>query len=136
MVAACAIRRHRSISTRLRLPLASFPPVETSDDTVKVTADPAVTYGGRMADVCDVWWAGIDAAGPHLDRLLTTADRERIARFRQPADRDRGQVAWGVARILLGGSLGPAPAAVTIDRTCRLDGCGNGKPWVVDPPAP
>jgi 4'-phosphopantetheinyl transferase len=85
---------------------------------------------------CDVWWAAIDVADPGLDRLLTAADRERIARFRQPADRDRGQVGWALARLLLGERLGIAPADLVIDRTCVLCGCANGKPRVVDPPAP
>jgi 4'-phosphopantetheinyl transferase len=86
--------------------------------------------------VCDVWWADIAAAGPGLEALVSAADRDRIARFRVPADRDRGLVAWALARLLLADRLGGAPSALAIDRTCRLCGCANGKPRVTDPAEP
>ena len=78
---------------------------------------------------CDVWWAAPvepDDA-PALVALLDDHERDRLERFRRPADAARYLAAHALTRIVLGGCLDRVPAALVIDRTCR---CGeqHGKP--------
>jgi 4'-phosphopantetheinyl transferase len=61
-----------------------------------------------------------------LLRLLSADERVRHARLRQPADRDRYLVAHALLRILLGGRLGIAPAAVVLTG-------GGSKPRLAGP---
>lgn len=83
----------------------------------------------------DVWWAGPVAPGaaPGLVALLDGHERERLARFRRPADAARYLAAHALCRILLGRALGRPAATLLIDRTCR---CGqqHGKPTVAGGP--
>lgn len=78
---------------------------------------------------CDIWWARPVAPQrrPELVDLLDEHERERLGRFRRPADRARYLAAHALTRLVLGHRLGIAPAAVALDRTCR---CGeqHGKP--------
>ena len=77
----------------------------------------------------DVWWAApVDpAAAPALVALLDHHERERMARFRLPADAARYLAAHALARIVLGRARDLPPAALVLDRTCRC-GAQHGKP--------
>ncbi|MEO3925565.1 4'-phosphopantetheinyl transferase superfamily protein [Micromonosporaceae bacterium B7E4] len=83
---------------------------------------------------CQVWrlpigpahWAGLD--------VLDDEERERHARFRRVADRDRYQAAHVGVRMLLGHYLGVPAGQLGFSRHCRHCGAGHGKP-VVDRPA-
>ncbi|WP_219418901.1 4'-phosphopantetheinyl transferase family protein [Pseudonocardia nigra] len=74
-----------------------------------------------------VWWAApvAPAAAPALVALLDAHERERLHRFRRPADQGRYLAAHALARLVLAG--GRDPADLEFDRTCR---CGeqHGKP--------
>jgi len=78
---------------------------------------------------CTVWWATPlePESAPGLVALLDGHERERLARFRRPADAARYLGAHALTRLVLGELVGLAPAAVPIERTCR---CGepHGKP--------
>jgi 4'-phosphopantetheinyl transferase len=80
---------------------------------------------------CTVWWAAPVApdSAPALVDLLDAHERDRLARFRRPADRARYLAAHALARLVLAPLVGREPAAVAFDRTCR---CGepHGKPVV------
>jgi 4'-phosphopantetheinyl transferase len=80
----------------------------------------------------DVWWAApVDpAAAPGLVAVLDGHERERMARFRRPADSARYLAAHALTRLV----LGVGPAADVFDRTCR---CGkqHGKPVLPGGPA-
>ena len=77
---------------------------------------------------CTVWWAApVDPdRAPTLVRLLDDHERERLTRFRRPADRARYLAAHALARLVLGGS-GRTAAALRFDRTCRC-GAAHGRP--------
>jgi 4'-phosphopantetheinyl transferase len=79
---------------------------------------------------CTVWWAapvGPETA-PALVGLLDADERDRLARFRRPADRARYLAAHALARLVLAGDgTGAAAAALSFDRTCRC-GAAHGKP--------
>ena len=81
-----------------------------------------------MSPACTVWWAApVDPEhAPSLVALLDPHERERLARFRRPADRARYLAAHALARLVLGGS-GRGAAALAFDRTCRC-GAAHGKP--------
>jgi len=81
-----------------------------------------------VSPTCTVWWAApVDPDGaPALVGLLDDHERERLARFRRPADRGRYLAAHALARLVLGGS-GRAAAGVVFDRTCRC-GAAHGRP--------
>jgi 4'-phosphopantetheinyl transferase len=84
---------------------------------------------------CTVWWAApIDPeAAPALVGLLDDHERDRLARFRRPADRARYLAAHGLARLVVAPLVGATPGALVFDRTCR---CGepHGKPVLPDGP--
>jgi 4'-phosphopantetheinyl transferase len=86
---------------------------------------------------CAVWWGHpIDPQRrPGLVALLDDHERDRLDRFRRPADRSRYLAAHALARLVLGHRLGCPPVAVRLDRTCR---CGqqHGKPRLADTAAP
>jgi 4'-phosphopantetheinyl transferase len=71
-------------------------------------------------------WEGLD--------VLDEEERERHARFRRAADRDRYQAAHVGVRLLLGHYLGVPPGELRFSRHCRHCGAGHGKP-VVEWPA-
>ncbi len=72
------------------------------------------------------------AAAPGLLALLDTHERDRIDRFRQPADQARYLAAHALTRLVLGDLLDRPAGGLTFDRTCR---CGkqHGKPVLADP---
>ncbi|MFC4565399.1 4'-phosphopantetheinyl transferase family protein [Nocardiopsis mangrovi] len=70
---------------------------------------------------CDVWWAGPGQATGALLGLLDDAERERHARFRVRADRDRYAVAHALARLTVGRAAGCDPRDVAFTLHCR--GC-------------
>lgn len=76
-----------------------------------------------------VWWAGpvAPADAPGLVPLLDGRERERLDRFRRPADQARYLAAHALVRLVLADSVGTSAAALEFDRTCR---CGeqHGKP--------
>lgn len=90
-----------------------------------------------MPPPCSIWWAApVDPAdGPGLLNLLDAHERERLARFRQAADRARYLAAHALIRLVLGDQLATLPAALEFDRTCR---CGqqHGKPRLPGAGAP
>jgi 4'-phosphopantetheinyl transferase len=81
---------------------------------------------------CHVWWAApvAPADAPALVEMLDEHERERLRRFRRPADVARYLAAHALTRIVLGECLGKAPSALVIDRTCRC-GAQHGKPTLV-----
>ncbi|WP_448623631.1 4'-phosphopantetheinyl transferase family protein [Geodermatophilus sp. URMC 64] len=93
------------------------------------TAVPALPPG-----VCQVWWARTSDVRPEHDLLLAPGDVARRARFVQDADRRRATAALAVLRTVLGIHLEQPPAALEIDRRCRVCGGDHGKPWL--PAAP
>ena len=86
-------------------------------------------------DTCDVWWAApVDpGSAPALCALLDPLERERLARFRRPADQARYLAAHALTRLVLGPLVGRPPAALVFDRRCR---CGeqHGKPTLPNGP--
>jgi 4'-phosphopantetheinyl transferase len=58
--------------------------------------------------------------------LLDAHERDRLGRFRRPADQARYLAAHALARLVLAGN-GTSAAALTFDRTCRC-GAPHGKP--------
>lgn len=83
--------------------------------------------------ICHVWWAAPVAptAAPALVALLDEHERDRMGRFRQPADVARYLAAHALTRLVLGGWLRRSPSSLVIDRTCR---CGkqHGKPELAE----
>ncbi|WP_422769673.1 4'-phosphopantetheinyl transferase family protein [Plantactinospora sp. WMMC1484] len=79
---------------------------------------------------CQVWrlpvgpeqWAGHD--------VLDEEERQRHARFRLAADRDRYQAGHVGVRLLLGHYLGVPAGALSFSRHCRHCGAGHGKPVI------
>ena len=84
---------------------------------------------------CRVWWAApVDpGAAPGLVALLDAHERDRLDRFRRPADRARYLAAHALTRLVLAGAVGGPAHALDFDRTCR---CGeqHGKPVLVGGP--
>jgi 4'-phosphopantetheinyl transferase len=76
-----------------------------------------------------VWWAApvAPAGAPGLVTLLDGHERDRLHRFRRPADQARYLAAHALVRLVLADAVGTPPAALAFDRTCR---CGeqHGKP--------
>jgi 4'-phosphopantetheinyl transferase len=76
-----------------------------------------------------VWWAApvAPADAPGLLALLDDHERDRLARFRRPADQARYLAAHALVRLVLADAAGAPAAALVFDRTCR---CGeqHGKP--------
>ncbi|MDW5593373.1 4'-phosphopantetheinyl transferase superfamily protein [Conexibacter stalactiti] len=67
-----------------------------------------------------VWLVPVDAATcARFAPLLSTAERGRAARFRDPADGARFTVGRGALRLLLGRCLGIAPPAVELTRAAH-----------------
>jgi 4'-phosphopantetheinyl transferase len=76
-----------------------------------------------------VWWAApvapVDAPG--LVAVLDGHERDRLDRFRRPADRARYLAAHALVRLVLAATVGTPAAALVFDRTCRC-GAQHGKP--------
>src|SRR2546430_414306 len=80
--------------------------------------DPAAGDDGRMAidsGPVEVWWAGPADAHWHLVNGLDDAERRRMARVMQDADRARYLVAHALARYVLGSAMGIDPREVSFD---------------------
>ncbi|MBX9390662.1 4'-phosphopantetheinyl transferase superfamily protein [Streptomonospora halotolerans] len=71
---------------------------------------------------CDLWWGDLTATSPDrlrtLSALLDADERQRHARFRLQADKDRYALAHGLARLAVGRAAGIAPESVTFDLRC------------------
>jgi 4'-phosphopantetheinyl transferase len=76
-----------------------------------------------------VWWAAPVApvAAPGLVALLDGHERNRLDRFRRPADQARYLAAHALVRLVLAEAVGGPAAALEFDRTCRC-GAQHGKP--------
>ena len=76
-----------------------------------------------------VWWAApvAPADAPGLVVLLDDHERDRLDRFRRPADRARYLAAHALVRLVLAAAVGTPAAALVFDRTCRC-GAQHGKP--------
>ena len=88
---------------------------------------PLMTVAVRVVD-CEQPPVVVAELAATLDR----PERERAARWANPAARARWIVAHGALRSVLGAALDLEPAAIDFDRTCRH--CGDpqhGKPAVV-----
>ncbi|MFF2819974.1 4'-phosphopantetheinyl transferase family protein [Kitasatospora cineracea] len=79
--------------------------------------------------------AGVLARPDADERLLTAFERERLERFRRPADRDDYLAAHLLVRYCAAAHLGVEPAAVAFGQRCP--GCGStahGRPYLTDRP--
>ena len=76
-----------------------------------------------------VWWAApvAPADAPELVALLDGHERDRLDRFRRPADQARYLAAHALVRLVLADTVGTPADALTFDRTCRC-GAQHGKP--------
>ncbi|MHA6626219.1 4'-phosphopantetheinyl transferase family protein [Pseudonocardia sichuanensis] len=76
-----------------------------------------------------VWWAAPVAPSdaPGLLALLDDHERDRLARFRRPADQARYLAAHALVRLVLAEAAAGPAAALVFDRTCRC-GAQHGKP--------
>ena len=79
--------------------------------------------GGTVAPEADQRWCG----------LLDDHERDRLARFRRPADRARYLAAHALARLVLAQFVGRGPATLVFDRICRC-GAEHGKPVLANGP--
>ncbi|CCG01194.1 4'-phosphopantetheinyl transferase [Blastococcus saxobsidens DD2] len=77
-----------------------------------------------------VHWVRLDRPLPPLGALLSDGERRRAAAHRRAADRLRSAAAAALLRTVAGRSLGLAPRAVDVRRSC--DGCGqaHGRPRI------
>lgn len=81
----------------------------------------------------ELWWASCAAAeafAPRLEGLLDDNERRRLERIRVPAGRRQFVAARGLARLLLGRTMGVAPL------TLRLEYGPRGKPTLAGHHAP
>jgi 4'-phosphopantetheinyl transferase len=76
-----------------------------------------------------VWWAApvAPADAPGLVAMLDGHERDRLDRFRRPADQARYLAAHALVRLVLADTVGTPAAALAFDRTCRC-GVQHGKP--------
>lgn len=85
-----------------------------------------------MADaarVTVVWWAApvAPAGAPGLVALMDAHERDRLDRFRRPADQARYLAGHALVRLVLADAVGAPAHALVFDRTCRC-GAQHGKP--------
>jgi 4'-phosphopantetheinyl transferase len=90
-----------------------------------------VSIGSGSGEVVTVWAATLDQARTDWIRYLNSAERQRIERFRRPADRDRFLLGSCLVRALAAARLAVTPARVGIDRTCPECQEPHGKVRVV-----
>jgi 4'-phosphopantetheinyl transferase len=76
-----------------------------------------------------VWWGAPVAPSdaPELVALLDDHERDRLDRFRRPADQARYLAAHALVRLVLADAVGASAATLAFDRTCRC-GAQHGKP--------
>lgn len=83
---------------------------------------------------CHVWWATIADGAPHLDALLSPAERARWQAYVQADDRLRFLTGAAVLRRAAAGCLSIAADRLRVDRRCRRCGAQHGKPRLPDHP--
>jgi 4'-phosphopantetheinyl transferase len=82
------------------------------------------------AGTVEVWWARRhDAVDGHV-ALLDEGERQRWARYRRDADRERFLAGCALAKMAIADYSGQRPADVSFDRTCRNCGRPHGKPAI------
>jgi 4'-phosphopantetheinyl transferase len=89
-----------------------------------------VAEASGLDGTADVWWARRADAGPQHAALLDEAERQRLAAYRRPADRERFLVGCALAKTAIAAYTGQRPADVTFDRTCPRCGRPHGKPII------
>jgi 4'-phosphopantetheinyl transferase len=77
-----------------------------------------VSIDSGSGEVVTVWAATVDQARAEWIRHLDSAERQRIERFRRPADRDRFLLGGCLVRALAAARLAVAPGRVGLDRSC------------------
>jgi 4'-phosphopantetheinyl transferase len=75
-----------------------------------------------------------EALGRALD-VLTDEERERVGRFRRPADAASFAAGRALVRLALAQRVGAAPGALVFDTWCELHASPHGKPRLVEPAA-
>jgi phosphopantetheinyl transferase len=75
-----------------------------------------------------------EALGRALD-LLTGEERERVGRFRRPADAASFAAGRALVRLALAERVGVAPGELVFDTWCELHASPHGKPRLVEPAA-
>jgi 4'-phosphopantetheinyl transferase len=73
-----------------------------------------------------------EALGRALD-VLTDEERERIGRFRRPADAASFAAGRALMRLALAERVGAAPGDLVFDTWCELHASPHGKPRLVEP---
>lgn len=81
-----------------------------------------------------VWWARLALLPPWYAEVMTEVERARHDRMVRTADRRRFAMGCVLLRVVAGRSLGSAPEALVVDRTCG--GCGqpHGRPTLAGHP--
>ena len=77
-----------------------------------------VSIGPDSDEVVTVWAAALDQARPEWVRYLDSGERQRLDRFRRPADRNRFLLGSCLVRALVAARQAVAPGRVGLDRTC------------------
>jgi 4'-phosphopantetheinyl transferase len=67
--------------------------------------------------------------------LLTDEERERVGRFRRPADAASFAAGRALVRLALAERVGVAPGELVFDTWCELHASPHGKPRLVEPEA-
>jgi 4'-phosphopantetheinyl transferase len=83
---------------------------------------------GARGGACLVWWAEPGWVHGGLTTVLDGAERDRLRRYRRPADRARFAAGVVVSRVVLGALLGVEPGRVALDRSCPTCGEPHGPP--------
>lgn len=114
-----------------------MPEAQTSPEPALTAIPSPGTHPAPEGSALEIWWARVDAGNfpdPVRDRLAADLDPDRlakVARFRRPADRDRGLAAHSLLRRVLAAVTGTAPAQVRLGSFCVPCGeYGHGKPFL------
>jgi len=89
-----------------------------------------------MDRVCEVWSASTDLLRPQHAALLDDAERSRVERLSQPADRARATLAAALLRLVGARALDldpadpEAPRRLRVERGCRTCTQPHGKPSI------
>jgi 4'-phosphopantetheinyl transferase len=75
-----------------------------------------------------------EALGRVLD-VLTDEERERLRRFRRPADAASFAAGRALVRLALAELVEAAPGGLVFDTWCEVHSSAHGKPRLVEPPA-
>jgi 4'-phosphopantetheinyl transferase len=103
---------------------------------VRLEADLTGADRGRSSadERCEVWWADVSHARPHLLDVLDAGERARRERLRATRARSVYLVAHALARLAVGARASIPPHALRFDRTCLRCGCSRGRPRVAGSP--